>query len=208
MKILKILVEGETEQAFVNNILYQHFLSKNIFCTPVLKTKGVTSYTQVRKDLNLLLGESSRNTITTMIDFYNLPNTFPGYSGIESHHNCYDKVRHLEEEWQNAVHQPHFIPYIQLHEFEALLFSSVEQINSVFPEENKRGELNTIISQFPNPEEIDEGRSTSPAKRLGNLFAYKKTLHGAIIANRIGLSKMREKCPHFNEWMTKLEAIS
>lgn len=38
----------------------------------------------------------------------------------------YNRVNHLEKDFANAINEGRFIPYIQLHEFEALLFCEIE----------------------------------------------------------------------------------
>ncbi|MCP5461711.1 MAG: DUF4276 family protein [bacterium] len=211
MRVVKFLVEGQTEQSFVNSVLYPYLLQLDISIVPILTGKnkmgGVQKYGGLKRDLKILLGESQKNIITTMIDFYNLRDDFPGYKTMPRS-NCYLKVKHLEEAWQAEVSQPHFIPYLQLHEFEALLFSSIDDIHNLFSDKNKLADLQSITSQFNNPEEINEGNNTSPAKRLKSLYPeYQKPLAGVSISKKIGLSKMRDNCRHFNEWLTKLENL-
>jgi len=206
VKVIKFLVEGKTELAFFNQLLYPHLLSLKI-SSYAISLDGVRSYRLVKKNLRKLLDESHNDTITTMIDFYHLPDDFPGYSTMPTS-DCYAKVDHLEQEWENDIEQDNFIPYLQLHEFEALLFSSIADIQRTFHDQNKLKNLQNILDQFSNPEKINEGNNTSPAKRLKSLFAnYRKPFHGGIISNRIGLQKMRDNCSHFNNWITNLESL-
>lgn len=211
MRVVKCLVEGQTEEGFVKSVLYPHLLQFNIYLKPILTGKnkqgGVQTYGGVKRDLRNLLCTSQNNIITTMIDFYHLPHDFPGYNSMPNS-DCYAKVKYLEDAWKTEVNQPNFIPYFQLHEFEALLFSSIDDIHNRFSDQNKLADLQNITSQFSNPEEINEGQNTSPAKRLKSLYReYQKPLDGATISNKIGLQKMRDKCRHFNEWLTALENL-
>jgi hypothetical protein len=66
-----------------------------------------------------------------------------------------------------------------------------------------------IAGAYQTPEDIDEGVQTAPSKRLRNAFAaYQKTLHGPLAMAAIGVDRIRAVCPHFGEWMTRLEAVA
>lgn len=56
-----------------------------------------------------------------MLDFYGLPEDFPGQDSRPTQARA--AVAHLEHCASNAVGNPRFIPYLSLHEFEALLFA-------------------------------------------------------------------------------------
>jgi hypothetical protein len=65
-----------------------------------------------------------------------------------------------------------------------------------------------IVDSFASPEDINDGPNTFPSKRIKDQFPdYKKLLAGVKAAELIGLPTIRAKCPHFNEWVTKLERI-
>ena len=105
-----------------------------------------------------------------------------------------------------------FIPYIQLHEFEALLFSEPEILGEIltrdaYPRRNIRA-LQQITGSYATPEEIDDGQTTAPSKRIRSLAGdYQKVTDGNLAAARIGLDTMRRKCPHFDRWLHILEAL-
>ncbi len=125
------------------------------------------------------------------------------------------KVEHLEKElgdsWGNHFR---FIPYIQLHEYEALLFSDIGKLDWEFLEDKDQPQieaLKQVAEEFETPEDIDQGEHTAPSKRIiAHLPRYKKlkTTVGSRIAEKIGLSVLREKCPHFDAWITQIEAFS
>lgn len=218
MKRVLILVEGLTEEAFINYALSPHLLCYEVFAEPViLRTKlsegrdphfkgGHTSWAKIRRFLLSLLGDSSVSLVTTMLDYYARPDDIPG-NGTLPKGSCWARVKHLEEGCQRDLPNPRFLSYFSLHEFEALLFSAPEHIAKEFPLSDQEQELMAIRAQFNSPEEIDDSPATSPAKRLEKLYPYRKRLHGPLIAQEIGLELIRQQCPHFNDWLTRLEAL-
>ncbi len=168
---------------------------------------GLTSYSsQIRPDILRLLNDNSAETITTMLDYYGLPNDFPGYSAKSKNITPQEKLAELETAFANDINSRKFIPYLQFHEFEALLFSDPEIIDKNIIGENKQQQLNRILRAFGvNPELINDSPQTAPSKRLFSLYPdFKKTVNGITIAKEIGLEKLREKCSHFDEWIGKL----
>ena len=128
-----ILVEGQTEESFVRELLVPHFVERQIYLFTVLATTkrvkagpnfrgGITSYGRVQNDINRLLQDGNVAAVTTMIDYYGLPRDFPGIVDLPSG-DCYARVNHLQAAWTNVIGDPRFLPFLTLHEFEALLFS-------------------------------------------------------------------------------------
>jgi hypothetical protein len=65
--------------------------------------------------------------------------------------------------------------------------------------------LRGVRESFPTPEDIDDGQATAPSKRIVDLLPdYTKTVAGILIVKRIGLTVLRDECPHFNEWIEKI----
>ncbi len=218
MNRVLISVEGQTEEKFVNEVLAPHLWNSELAPTPiVVSTKivkqgnkfkgGLCSYAQARNEILKLLRDSDALAITTMYDLYKLPDDFPGYSTRPSG-NCFTKAAYLEAEFQREIGHPRFRPYFQIHEFEALLFVNPQVTADMFPESNKLNELQAIRNQFASPEEINDGITTAPSKRILQLFPrYDKPLYGSLFATRVGLEDIRSECPHFNEWLTWLEGL-
>ena len=212
-----ILVEGQTEERFVKTVLQPHLLAKRVdLAVTILNTKtvkdganfkgGVTNYDKAKNDLTRLFHDSSAKLVTTMFDYYALPTDFPGFTSQAG--DCYQKVEHLEHSFAQDINKANFLPYLQLHEFEALLFSSTQDIADVMGDD-KKAELDAIRAAYTTPEEINNNPQTCPSKRLLKLFPeYAKVVFGTLISSNIGLDVIRAECPHFNEWLTKLEAIS
>ncbi len=220
MRKVHILVEGQTEETFVRELLAPYLLQSHLIVIatlaatkrvkrgPVFKG-GIVSYGKVKNDLLRLLHDSSVTTVTTLIDFYGLPTDFPGLNSMPNT-TCHDKVAHLEEAFKNDINNDKFIPHFSLHEFEGLMFTSPEAIANVFPgtSQKKLERLKEIRSSFNTPEEINDGPTTAPSKRLKELFSeYQKTFHGPLVALEIGIDSIRRECQHFDRWLTALETL-
>lgn len=101
------------------------------------------------------------------------------------------------------------IPFVQVHEFEAILFSDPSCFRYQFPESSDAiGKLHVIRARFESPEHIDDGPATVPSKRILDLFPdYEKPVAGMLIAQRIGLAAIRRECLHFGEWFDTLISL-
>ena len=113
-----------------------------------------------------------------------------------------DKIEsHMKRDMPNI---PNYIPYIQRHEFEALLFTNLKGFDYVIDDPKKLSDVNKVITKYDNPEDINGGSDTAPSKRLENIFSYKKTFHSIIILSEISIDEIRSKCPRFNAWVDTL----
>jgi hypothetical protein len=138
---VNILVEGQTEEMFVKEQLQPYFADHDLTFTPIIiSTKrqrngtkfkgGVSSYGSFKADLQRIINSTPHGLVTTMIDYYGLPTSFPGYAQRVNLPTQKEKVEFLEQElWNDMGSFPNFIPHIQLHEFETLLFSSKDGFN-------------------------------------------------------------------------------
>jgi len=204
-----IYVEGRTEYAFVRETLTPHLEKHGVYLRKPVIAIGLAPYARVRREILALLRDSSVAAVTTMLDYYGLPRDFPGRDAPAGH-DCYERVAHVEEQLRKDMEHPKFLPYLQLHEFEALLFAVPSQIAKALAEAPKKQELQRIRQQFGSPEEIDDDPATAPSKRIEAVFGcrYQKTLHGPQIAARIGLDSIRHECAHFDQWLTMLEGLA
>ena len=143
-----------------------------------------------------------------MIDFYGIPDDFPGVYARSEAKNPYEKVKIIEDALADDINDSRFIPYIQLYEFETLIFSDPLKIARVYIDyKNEIRELQELSNRIP-PEEINDGFASSPSHRIKKVIPpYDKAYAGVEIAKAIGIEVMRKKCPHFNEWITKLETL-
>ncbi len=207
MSKVLILVEGYTEEKFVNAILKPHFEPNGIFVIP-RNLRGVDKYTNIRNEVNSLLKDNSASMVTTMLDLYRIPSDFPQKSSLTRAHTGTQKATLLEDAFKADINRAKFLPYLQLHEFEALLFSDVSMFSQVPNVGNKIRLFSEIVEAIANPEDINDLPNTSPSNRIKTILSfYQKDIHGIIVAKSIGLTTMRAKCSHFNEWIEKIEAL-
>ena len=160
--------------------------------------------------------QNNDSWFSTMVDLYRLPNDFPGYEACRAIPEPRKRVECLEEQFARDVREQfgdsligqRFIPYIQLHEFEALLFSDPDKFFDSFPDAGAAiAQLHAIRARHDGPEDIDGGETTAPSKRIQQILPdYVKSVSGILIAKRIGLAEFRRQCPHFNQWVMKLLA--
>ena len=216
MSSVKILVEGPTEVLFVKEVLKPYFFNKGIYVKPFLLQEGggVPKYPRSQKEILATINSDPSCYCTTFVDFYGLPKDWPGRRDSDSYMSYLDKAAKVEkalsanicERLGPSFNRSRFIPYIQMHEFEALLFSNT----SILAANNSRifGQLELILQSFSCPEEINDDYNTCPSRRIKqHIGDYVKTVDGITAAKKIGLAGMRKECPHFNGWITKLESI-
>jgi len=227
MKRLHIIAEGQTEESFVRRSLVDQLGLFQVFadvrCVYTGKEKhrkdisyrgGMTNYLKVKNDIIQWIKEEKNNQdvfFTTMFDYYALPEDFPGYSNAKKQVDPYKTVRMIEEAFANDIKDRRFIPYIQLHEFESLLFSSPQSFMiEFFDKPEGIIELEKMLEKEHNPELINDGQETAPSKRIISVFptyADNKAAIGSMIAQEIGLEKLRQSCSHFGEWLSRLESL-
>jgi len=215
MKRLVIIAEGQTEREFVNTILRPHLSSNGILdvVSFVIKKSGggLSSYNDIKPDIVNTIYESNV-VVTTMIDYYALPTDFPSYSECQSITNKTARIKELEKAILKDVEStqgrefPNFLPYIQLHEFESLTFTSSVGFEHLWDEnEYNYQEINNIIRRNPNPETINDNPNSAPSKRLINLIpGYEKIVDGNLIIDEIGIEKVIKSNPHFSEWVSSI----
>lgn len=218
MKRVLVLVEGQTEERFVKDVLAPHLWTSGKDPIPkVVTTKrvkrgpdfkgGITDYQKVESDLRRLLGDTGVAAVTTFIDYYALPVDFPGMA-TRPNGTPQDRARHVENEWAQWIDHPRFRPYLMIHEFEALLFSKPDELSKALYQNDALQELAAIRASFVTPEDINDNPLTAPSKRIIKVVpGYQKTLHGPLVTKRIGLEILCEECPHFSEWIGWMELL-
>lgn len=218
MKRIIMICEGPTEQAFAKANLQVHLINKNIYLqTPLIKASrgGIVKWRKLKEQIEIHLKAEKEAYVTTFIDYYGMYSKYE-FPEWDASHKIIDKnlrMKNLEQAMLNSIipqYQHRFIPYLQLHEFEGLLFNDIEVIKSQVPPEDLIGmdELQKTFSEYPNPEMINSNRATSPSHRLERIIrGYNKVVYGDIISEAIGLERIRLKSPRFNNWITHLENI-
>lgn len=215
MRGLYILGEGQTEEQFVNEILRPYFASNDIYDVRCILMEtspghrgGDVSYQRYKLNAEKLLKREKDIIVTSLIDFFKLRTDFPKYQeAIDTHPNDNIlRVNFLENAIAENIDHQRFIPYIQLHEFEGLLFSSTEGFDFLpeIPESN-RAALKEAVEKYDNPEFLNDGALTAPSKRLERLIpGYQKTFHGPLLAEVITLNIIKSKCERFKDWLDVL----
>lgn len=216
MKHLIIIGEGQTEQEFCKDVLSPYFLSKKIqIHNPTIKKTGggIVKWKVLKKQIENHLFQQTDAIVTTFIDYYALPHDYPKWD--DAHQNTDKNVRMdiLERGMFEDINESlrhRFIPYIQLHEFEGLLFNDIKYFDESFRKEeftDYEELVNTILGN-ENSEMINDGVTTAPSKRLLRLIeGYSKVVYGSCIAESIGMEKLKQKNPRFNNWISNLELI-
>lgn len=224
MSRLLVLCEGQTEETFFNLVLRQHLAERNVFsdCTMICTAREdgrrmhrgghAHRWDLIERDIRLLL-RSNPDAVTTMLDLYAFPNDLPGFPAPRPASATAERVRALAEATTRVVNDARFIPGLLVHEFEGLLFSGPEHIAAVaIVDETMRPgverRLRAVAEAFATPEDINDSPQTAPSKRLLDIVAgYRKPRHGPAIAARVGLPRLRERCPLFSAWLARLEAL-
>lgn len=214
---LNVTAEGQTEEQFVTQILRPHLLSHGIFADARrLRTSkgyrgGYTGFGKAEFDIKQWLREDPTAWHTTLIDLYGLDQQFPAYAETRSL-QPYSRVTRLEQAFAERIGHHRFIPYLQLHEFEALLFADPVRTETWLQLDHPdlpTGSLSLIRQAYQTPEEINDSPFTAPSRRILSLCAgYRKIADGLPILKDITLPVLRRECPHFNAWLTKLEQLT
>ena len=216
-----VVCEGQSEEAFVNRVLYPALLGRNVLVQPrLIPTSrhgkgGALSTQRVLRFLRNTIRERSDTYVTTFFDLYGLPSDFPGVAETDARADPLDRVTQIEDAFGAAVirkagcRKSRFLSHIQPYEFEALLFSDV----STFVEAESKwqafaDELEGARQSSNSPEHINDGENTHPSARLQCLTPpYKKVLHGTAVSKKIGIERIRAECRHFDRWVKRLEVL-
>ena len=229
MSRLLLHVEGQTEETFVNDVLAPHLCDRGYDSVRARlvgnarqrdRRGGIRDWNAVRRDITNHLREDTGSFATTMVDYYGLPQSgpraWPGRARASTLPFA-EKAAAVEaalredvgREMGGAFDPIRFVPYVMMHEFEALLFSDCKQFGRGIGRPDLAASFQGIRDQFASPEEIDDSPETAPSKRVESLVAgYQKPLLGILAALEIGLDAMRGECPHFAMWLSRLEALA
>jgi len=227
MKFINIIVEGSSEETFVNDVLVKHFAPMNKFLSARkiqtgwdrINNKpakgGLRKYSKFRNDV-LRWIESDRNKpntfYTCFVDLYGFPkdSESPYTEQIQNISDKYKRISSLEVAIAKNISHPNFIPYVQLHEFETFILVDPDRLLGMYPD--GRSGIKKLKAEIANtnPEEINGSPQTAPSKRIIKYlpdYEGQKAQVGPLVAEDIGLTKLRSQCPHFDEWILKLENL-
>jgi len=213
------IVEGKTEQIFIEKVLAPYLGRKNIFMTATQVSKpgqkgGDVKFSRTLKDIRNHLNQRSETVVCTFVDYYGTKE-WPGVNNLAANASPADiasavnKASHAAvlEQYPHLQSDKRYIPYFAVHEFEALLFSDSHVLAKKLSIDVD--EVNAVLGLCGEPEAINNSPQTSPSKRLDNWCngKFKKTTAGIAIAEEIGISNIRDKCSVFNSWLNQLEAL-
>ena len=215
---LHILCEGQTEDRFIKEVLAPYLLGVNIYAkSTILKTKrtanktykgGVSTYSKIKSELEILCKGDPTAFVTTMFDYYKLPSDTPGKGTAGDIYKVAQEIETAIKD--NLGGLRNLLVNLTLHEFEGLLFSDVSAFLGVAKADNNIVmELGRIKSGFTSPEHINDSETTAPSKRIAKILPeYSKTLNGIEITKNIGVGKIAEECQHFKTWLENIKALT
>lgn len=220
-----VVVEGQTEQTFVRDVLAPQMAHNEIYLHPALIGKpgqkgGDIKFDRAKTDIGNFLKQRPEIYVSTMFDYFRIDSEWPGRAEVNTQirNGCsltaIQKADILEAATNTEIVREfagysavrRFIPYIEMHEFEALLFSDAD----ILAERTEIDllKIQRILQQYNSPEEINDDPAKAPSKRLESLTnGYRKVADGKTISEAIGIQNIRRQCAHFNDWLTKLERL-
>lgn len=218
-----VFCEGQTEEKFIKMVVAPAIRDLQVYLKPqTLRTSqsgsgGALSFDRLKYHARNSLLSNENCILSTFVDLYKLDTSFPEFDVAAQIKDVYVRVSSLETALHGAVvsyvgcRHDRFIPYIQPHEFEGLLFSDVDKLVSIEPNWRKSvANLRKVVNEASSPEHINNGFETKPSRRLETLLdpCYRKTRHGPLAAESITLKVIEERCIHFHDWMERLRGLS
>lgn len=220
-----VVVEGQTEQTFVRELLAPYLATRHIYLQAALLGKpghkgGSVQWVRAQTDIGNFLKQRPDTYVSTMFDYFRIAPDWPGLDQVRRQQAVGRKLRaagkaalleeatkgHAARAFAAFAAERRFIPYFEMHEFEALLFSDGAILADALRVESEK--ITEITARYETPEEINDDPAGAPSKRLAALTpSYKKVVMGTMIATRIGLPKLRMACPHFDQWVNQLEGL-
>lgn len=205
---LAVVVEGRTEEEFAKQVLTMHLVQYNVLTVP--RILGQTGQSGGDVSIGRLANDMAQmsyhfDAVTTLVDFY-------GFRRRPTD-DVNELERLIDEAYARAPHRrlrdDRVFAYVQMHEFEALLFSDVRALGRAAAASlDAERELAEVRDQFASPEDINDRSDTAPSKRITNAMpGYDKVLGGSLAAEAVGLEAMRGECPRFAAWLARLEVL-
>lgn len=221
MPRLLIHVEGPTEETFVNEVLGRHLYAVGFHSVGARhiggarRRGGICGWPEARKEIVNHLRQDGQTFVTTMVDYYGLPQSggreWPGRAAaalLRPDARASFVEGHLGQDVRGILDTNRFVPFVVMHEFEALLFSDCAAFGRAIGQPELALAFSAIRAEFDTPEGINDSPETAPSKRiLAVKPSYQKPLMGSLAALEIGLDRIRTECPHFDEWVRRLEEL-
>lgn len=212
---LHILLEGQTEETIARDIVVPHLTSLGWWVRySIVTTKrpaggpkfagGVINWTQVEREIRLLLRDSNLAVLTTMLDYYAFPPEAPGMSSRPFGPPA-ERVSHVENALRQHFDDARFIPHLILHETETWVFAARTQLAELYGNPEIETRLDADVALAGGEELVNDHPETAPSKRLKKYHPqYIKTSDGPVAIADLGLDALRARCPHLDAWLTGL----
>ena len=226
MSRLLVHVEGRTELLFVNEVLAPHLYNLGYLSVrarlmggsgPSRRRGGVRRWESVRRMIVNHFRTDSELVLSTMVDYYAMPLDWPGradrFAQAASSAQIAENIEQalladICANMDRNFNANRLVPYVMMHEFEAMLFSDCDSFGHSIGRSGLIADLQAIRDDFDTPEEIDDYPDTAPSRRIESLMpAYQKPTMGVQAAQSIGLEAIRRECPHFADWLQRLESL-
>jgi Domain of unknown function (DUF4276) len=216
---IAVLVEGQTEQAFVFNVLAPHLQRFGIHAQPIVvqtsrtpagfKRSGGGRWSHYARDLKRLLAATQYSVVTTMIDFYGYPKDAPGSACCSRPHVPRDCVARRVNAMAEEIGDRRFTPYLVLHEFETMIFGAAIGSSRLLGNASVAEALRAEAAKVGDDVElIDDNPETSPSKRIATHWpTYTKVTDGVAVVEEVGLPVVMDACHGLRAWIQQLETL-
>lgn len=218
-KLVIIIVEGQTEEYFITKVVAPYLRTMNIIMSAKLISKkgqngGDVTFDRVKRDMVGFLWQQNITAVSYFVDYYGLSD-WPQKDALQQNatpQQIADTLNHaaldmLNRHYPELMPLKRIIPFMAVHEFESLLFSDSAILAECLG--ISQAPVDKVLQEFDEkPEQINNSRDTAPSKRIRQWKRnFKKTTDGIMIAQRIGLHVMRQKCPLFDAWLRTIELL-
>lgn len=195
-----VICEGESEETFVNIVLDRYLYEKFEFFAKPLLLRGTSTYKRLVGKTRDFVSQFHNFIVTSMVDFYGLkdkPVLKQGSPDI--------MASEFEKHYFNDVGRENFVPYISMHEYEAIYFSDPSVFSVYSPDDVGKAQM--ILQEFGgNPEAINGGEMTAPSKRIEKFEPrYRKKSGAKELLKNLTIPDISDKCHHFSGWIQSLE---
>lgn len=219
MKYVAVVVEGQTEEVFLNEIV-QASLGDAVWLKPIVVRTGQSASGRPRQGgggwkhysqmLRTLCRQPHWDLITTLIDFYGLPKDAPVCPCTPSHVSSDVCADGRQRAIAGETEDPRLQPFIAVHEFEALVISAAAESEQIFGSAKTARTFDALLQRYDgNAEAINDGVNTAPSKRVADIIkGYAKTRDTVPIIREAGLDAALQHCPRFAAWISELRELS
>ena len=222
MANVMVVAEGASEQCFVDSVLAPYLAVKNVFVRATQISKkgqkgGDVKFVRAKRDVVNFLKQRADIYVATFIDYYGVKE-WPGLDEVAASSSPLPieiarimntaAVEEVKNDFPDGQVERRYIPFTAVHEFEALLFSDVEILAKGLCIDSSLVEK--VLEVCGEPERINNRSTTSPSNRLLDWTNghYSKIARGIVVAEKIGVDKMRNRCPNFDCWLKRLESLA